>query len=79
MSYTNVSINLKQLYIVGNKGMETKFNSHNENKRCVEVIISENQLNKAEEFASICDKGFKDILSIEYGKLDMNRLQKKDS
>lgn len=69
MAYANVSIVLKKLYVVGNQGMETKFYNNNENKKSIEVIVSENQLNKAEDFNTICDKGFKDILNIEYGKL----------
>lgn len=73
---TNVSIQLKRLYVVGSKNMESKFNTINHNKTEFEAILSENQLNKSEDFSSISEKGFKFPLNFYYGKLDLKNMIK---
>lgn len=76
-SYTNVSLVLNRLYIIGNKTLESKFIATNENKKMIDIILSESELSeKSEDFPSICDKGFKEILNIQYGKMEMNKLNK---
>lgn len=50
---TNVSIQLKRLYVVGSKNLESKFNTVNHNKTEFEAILSENQLNKSEDFSTV--------------------------
>ena len=49
--------------------METKFMNKNSGKTVIDCIISEDQLKKGEDFTSICDKGFNQMLNFNYGEL----------
>lgn len=47
MALTNVSIQLKRLYVVMPKNKESKFNAANQNKTELEIILLENKLGKS--------------------------------
>ncbi len=42
----------------------------------LDVILNESQLKSGEDLTSICEKGFQDIININYGQLDLERLTK---
>ena len=79
MSYTNVSIQIKRIYIVATKNLENKFYSYNQDKTEFEVILTENKLNKAEDFSTVSEKGFKYPLQFNCGKMEMKELHKESS
>ena len=76
MALTNVSIQLKRLYVVMPKNKESKFNAANQNKTELEIILLENKLGKSEDFSTICEDGFKYPLSFDYGKIDLKSFNK---
>ena len=76
MSYTNVSIQVKRIYVIATKSLENKFLGANQDKTEFEVIITENQLNKAEDFSTVSEKGFKYPLTFSCGKKEFKEIQK---
>ena len=37
----------------------------------LDFIVSESQLKAPEDFTSVCEKGFQDIMNLTYGHLDL--------
>jgi hypothetical protein len=50
-------------------------NKHEE-KVMLDFIVNEGQLKPPEDFTSICEKGFHDIMNLTYGHLDLEKLSK---
>lgn len=52
-------------------------NKH-EDKVTMDFIISESQLKPPEDFTSVCEKGFSDIMNLTYGHLDIDKLTREN-
>lgn len=76
MSYTNVSIQIKRIYVIATKNLENRFVSINQDKAGFQVILAENQLNKAQDFSTVSEKGFKYPLAFNCGKMEFKNIQK---
>ena len=48
----------------------------NSGKTIIDCVVAEEQLRKGEDFVSICEKGMKNLLNLNYGELDLNKLPK---
>lgn len=44
----------------------------------LDFIVTEAQLKPPEDFTSICEKGFQDIMSLNYGHLELEKLAKEN-
>ena len=45
--------------------------SKHEDKVLLDFIVNEAQLKSPEDFTSVCEKGFHDIMNLSYGHLDL--------
>jgi hypothetical protein len=48
---------------------ESKFATKHEEKVMLDFIVTEAQLKPPEDFTSVCEKGFQDIMNLNYGHL----------
>jgi hypothetical protein len=52
--------------------------SKHEDKVMLDFIVTEGQLKPPEDFTSICEKGFQDIMNLNYGHLELEKLSKEN-
>ena len=52
--------------------------NRHEDKVMMDFIVNENQLKPPEDFTSVCEKGFHDIMNMTYGHLDLDKLTKEN-
>lgn len=52
--------------------------SKHEEKVMLDFIVTEGQLKQPEDFTSVCEKGFQDIMNLNYGHLELDKLTKEN-
>jgi hypothetical protein len=57
---------------------ESKFVGKHEDKVMLDFIVNESQLKSPEDFTSVCEKGFQDIMNLTYGHLELEKLTKEN-
>ena len=52
--------------------------SRHEDKVLLDFIITESQLKPPEDFTSVCEKGFQEIMNLTYGHIELEKLKENE-